>query len=157
MEMKKRPNPTELINKVSSKLGRALPQYPDFKAGDTIRVYVKVIEGEKTRIQPFEGVVIKKTKGGVRASFIVRKISNGVGVERIFPLHSPVIDRIMLVSQGEVRRAKLYYLRALRGRKGRIKSEYVYQDTVVDTPEETTPSDTDKSGASDVSAKAAQG
>lgn len=156
--MKKRPNPTELINKVSSKLGRDLPQYPDFKAGDTIRVYVKVIEGEKTRIQPFEGVVIKKTKGGVRASFIVRKISNGVGVERIFPLHSPVIDRIMLVSQGEVRRAKLYYLRALRGRKGRIKSEYVYQDTVMDTPEETKPSDdTDKLGASDVSAKAAQG
>lgn len=139
--MKKRPDPTSLIKKVNQRLNRKLPQYPAFKVGDTVRVFVKVKEGEKTRVQPYEGVVIKKKGGGASASFVVRKISGGVGVERVFPLYSPVVDRIMLVSQGQVRRAKLYYLRELQGRKGKIRSEYVYQDTIAET--EPKPEDKD--------------
>jgi large subunit ribosomal protein L19 len=96
---------------------------PDFKVGDTVRVHVKIIEGDKERIQVFEGVVISRANGGNRATFTVRKISYGVGVERIFPLHSPRIDKIEVVSRGRVRRAKLYYLRALSGKAARIKSE----------------------------------
>ena len=88
---------------------------PHFKPGDTVRVHAKIIEGDKERIQVFEGVVISRANGGSRASFTVRKISYGVGVERIFPLHSPRIDRIEVVTSGRVRRAKLYYLRELSG------------------------------------------
>ncbi|HPD55606.1 MAG TPA: 50S ribosomal protein L19 [Smithellaceae bacterium] len=94
---------------------------PSFKAGDTIKVYVRIIEGQKQRIQAFEGVVIRKRRGDSRASFTVRKVSYGVGVERTFPMHSPVIDRIEVVSRGKVRRSRLYYLRSLRGKKARIK------------------------------------
>ena len=94
---------------------------PGFKSGDTIRVFVRIIEGQKQRIQAFEGVVIRKRRGDSRASFTVRKVSYGVGVERTFPLHSPVIDRIEVVTRGRVRRSRLYYLRALRGKKARIK------------------------------------
>lgn len=94
---------------------------PDFRSGDTVRVYVKIVEGQKQRIQAFEGVVIRKKRGQSRASFTVRKVSYGVGVERTFPLHSPVIDRIDVVSRGKVRRTRLYYLRDLRGKKARIK------------------------------------
>jgi len=94
---------------------------PPFKTGDTIKVYVRIIEGQKQRLQAFEGVVIRKRRGDSRASFTVRKISYGVGVERTFPLHSPVIDRIEVVSRGKVRRSRLYYLRNLRGKKARIK------------------------------------
>jgi len=94
---------------------------PAFKSGDTVRVYVRIIEGQKHRIQAFEGVVIRKRRGDSRASFTVRKVSYGVGVERTFPLHSPVIDRIEVVNRGRVRRSRLYYLRALRGKKARIK------------------------------------
>jgi large subunit ribosomal protein L19 len=94
---------------------------PGFKSGDTVRVYVRIIEGQKQRIQAFEGVVIRKRRGDSRSSFTVRKVSNGVGVERTFPLHSPVIDRIEVVTRGRVRRSRLYYLRALRGKKARIK------------------------------------
>jgi len=94
---------------------------PSFKAGDTIKVYVRIIEGQKQRIQAFEGVVIRKRRGDSRASFTVRKVSYGVGVERTFPMHSPVIDRIEVVSRGKVRRSRLYYLRNLRGKKARIK------------------------------------
>lgn len=94
---------------------------PDFIPGDTVRVHVKIKEGEKERIQAFEGVVISKRKGMANASFTVRKVSYGVGVERIFPLHSPVIDRIEVVSKGRVRRSKIYYLRNLRGKAARIK------------------------------------
>jgi large subunit ribosomal protein L19 len=94
---------------------------PGFKSGDTIRVFVRIIEGQKQRIQAFEGVVIRKKRGDSRASFTVRKVSYGVGVERTFPLHSPVIDRIEVVTRGRVRRSRLYYLRALRGKKARIK------------------------------------
>jgi len=94
---------------------------PDFKSGDTIKVYVRIIEGQKQRIQAFEGVVIRKRQGSNRSSFTVRKVSYGIGVERTFPLHSPVIDRIEVVSRGKVRRSRLYYLRSLRGKKARIK------------------------------------
>lgn len=94
---------------------------PSFAAGDTIKVHVKIKEGEKERIQVFQGVVISKTKGGANARIIVRKISNGVGVERVFPLHSPIIDRIEVVTFGRVRRSKIYYLRKLRGKAARIK------------------------------------
>ncbi|NIQ37733.1 MAG: 50S ribosomal protein L19 [Proteobacteria bacterium] len=96
---------------------------PDFKAGDTVRVYVKIIEGDKERTQVFEGVVISKRRGGPRATFTVRKVSYGVGVERIFPLYSPRIDRVELIGRGKVRRAKLYYLRKRRGKAARIKEE----------------------------------
>jgi len=92
-----------------------------FKAGDTVRVHLKIKEGEKERIQVFEGVVIAKKHGGLRETFLVRKVSFGVGVERIFPLHSPRIEKIVVVRKGKVRRAKLYYLRKLKGKAARIK------------------------------------
>ena len=94
---------------------------PDFQSGDTVRVNVRIIEGQKQRIQAFEGVVIRKRRGDCRSSFTVRKVSYGVGVERTFPLHSPVIDSIEVVTRGRVRRSRLYYLRGLRGKKARIK------------------------------------
>ena len=94
---------------------------PEFRAGDTLRVHVRVIEGEKERIQVFEGVCIRRHNDGVRSSYTVRKISYGVGVERIFPLHSPRVAKIEVKTRGKVRRARLYYLRALRGKKARIK------------------------------------
>lgn len=93
---------------------------PDFKPGDTVRVHVKVVEGEKERVQVFPGVVIRKTRGANRASFTVRKVSYGIGVERTFPLCSPRIERIEVVARGQVRRAKLYYLRGLSGKAARI-------------------------------------
>ena len=96
---------------------------PDFKSGDTVNVHVKISEGEKERIQVFQGVVIKKTGGFSSARFTVRKISSGVGVERIFPLYSPSIDKIEIITQGKVRRSKLYYLRNLRGKAARIKEK----------------------------------
>jgi large subunit ribosomal protein L19 len=96
---------------------------PEFAAGDTIRVNVRVREGDKERIQAFEGVCIARKHGGVHETFTVRKISSGVGVERIFPLHSPSIDAIKLVRRGRVRRAKLYYLRRLRGKAARIREK----------------------------------
>ena len=98
---------------------------PDFKVGDTVRVHAKIIEGDKERIQVFEGAVISRANGGNRATFTVRKISYGVGVERIFPLHSPRIDKIEVVTRGRVRRAKLYYLRELSGKAARIKGTRV--------------------------------
>ena len=96
---------------------------PVFKAGDTVKVHVKIKEGEKERIQVFQGIVISKRKGRTNASFTVRKVSYGVGVERIFPLHSPVIDKIEVISQGRVRRSKIYYLRKLQGKAARIKEK----------------------------------
>ncbi len=94
---------------------------PEFRAGDTVKVYVRIVEGQKQRIQAFEGVVIRKKRGQSRSSFTVRKVSYGVGVERTFPLHSPIIDRIDVITHGKVRRSRLYYLRELRGKKARIK------------------------------------
>jgi len=96
----------------------------DFKAGDTVSVGVKVIEGSRSRVQIFEGVVIARSSGaGLSKTFTVRKISNGVGVERIFPYHSPIIDSIKVLKKGKVRRAKLYYLRNLKGKAARIKTK----------------------------------
>lgn len=94
---------------------------PSFRPGDTVRVHVKVVEGNRSRIQVFTGVVLRRQGGGVRETFTVRKISFGVGVERTFPLHSPVIEKIEMESRGMVRRAKLYYLRDLRGKAAKIK------------------------------------
>ena len=94
---------------------------PDMRPGDTVRVHVKVREGDKERIQVFEGLVIAQHRGGARATFTVRKVSFGQGVERIFPLHSPIIDRIEVVRSARVRRAKLYFLRKLRGKAARMR------------------------------------
>ncbi|CQR47717.1 50S ribosomal protein L19 [Paraliobacillus sp. PM-2] len=95
--------------------------HPDFRPGDTVKVHLKVVEGNRERIQVFEGVVIKRQNGGISETFTVRKISYGVGVERTIPLHSPRIDKIEVSRRGKVRRAKLYYLRNLRGKAARIK------------------------------------
>ena len=94
---------------------------PEFRAGDTVRVHVRLVEGNRERVQAFEGIVIAISGSGVRRTFIVRKVSYGVGVERIFPLHSPKLDAIEVVRRGQVRRAKLFYLRQLRGKAARIK------------------------------------
>ena len=94
---------------------------PAFRPGDTVKVHVRVVEGNRERIQVFQGVVIRRQGGGVRETFTVRKVSFGVGVERTFPVHSPIVDHIEVVTRGDVRRAKLYYLRELRGKKAKIK------------------------------------
>ena len=98
---------------------------PAFIPGDTVRVHVKIKEGDKERIQVFQGVVISKRKGSVNATFTVRKVSYGVGVERVFPFHSPIIDKVELVTHGRVRRAKIYYLRKLRGKAARIREKRI--------------------------------
>ena len=100
---------------------------PDFRPGDTLDVGVRVVEGNRSRVQHFQGVVIRRQGGGVRETFTVRKVSFGVGVERTFPVHTPVIETIKVVTRGDVRRAKLYYLRELRGKKAKIKEK---RDTV---------------------------
>ena len=100
-------------------------EVPQFEVGDTVKVYVKVVEGTRERLQAFEGIVIAKKNGGVRESFTVRRVSFGIGIERTFQLHSPRVDKIELVRHGKVRRAKLYYLRALTGKKARIKERRV--------------------------------
>jgi len=96
---------------------------PDFRPGDTVKVHAKIREGEKERIQLFQGVVIRRRKGNTGATFTVRKISYGIGVEKIFPLHSPLVDRIEIITRGKIRRARLYYLRKLRGKAARIKEK----------------------------------
>ena len=96
---------------------------PAFRAGDTIKVHVKVIEGTRSRVQVFQGVVIRRHGGGVGETYTVRKVSFGVGVERTFPLHTPIVEKVELVTRGDVRRAKLYYLRDLRGKKAKIKEK----------------------------------
>jgi large subunit ribosomal protein L19 len=110
------------VNKVDPiEKSRLRDDLPDFRAGDTVRVHVRVVEAGRERIQMFQGVVIRRRGGGLRESFTVRKVSFGVGVERTFPLHSPTIATIEVVSRGDVRRAKLYYLRERRGKRARIK------------------------------------
>ena len=109
------------VEKISAKPPRT--EIAEFTPGDTVRVYVKIKEGDKERLQAFEGVVIARKHGGVNATFTVRKISFGHGVERIFPVYSPAIDRVELVRRGAVRRAKLYYLRGLRGKAARIREQ----------------------------------
>ena len=111
-------NPLEMVE-----LEQLRTDLPDFRVGDTVKVHVKIVEGDKERIQSFEGVVIRKKAGGIRSTFTVRKISYGIGVERIFPTHSPRIDRVDVISRGKVRRAKLFYLRGLKGKAARIRGE----------------------------------
>ena len=103
--------------------GRLRSDLPEFRAGDTVKVNVKVVEGTRSRIQAFQGVVIRRHGGGIGETFTIRKMSFGTGVERTFPLHSPSVDSLELISRGDVRRAKLYYLRALHGKKAKIKEK----------------------------------
>ena len=110
--------PTDLVDHQSLR-----DNVPDFGAGDTLKVHVRVVEGNRKRIQLFEGVVIKRQGSGIRETFTVRKLSFGVGVERTFPLHSPIIDRIEVVTRGDVRRAKLYYLRDRIGKRAKVKEK----------------------------------
>ena len=112
---------SKLINELDQASLRS--DVPAFRPGDTVKVHVKVVEGNRSRIQVFAGVVIARAGDGVRESFTVRKVSFGVGVERTFPLHSPIIDRIEVDRRGDVRRAKLYYLRGLRGKAAKIKEK----------------------------------
>ena len=107
---------------------------PEFRAGDTLKVHVKVVEGTRSRIQVFQGVVIRRQGGGIRETFTVRKVSFGVGVERTFPLHSPIFEQIEVVTRGDVRRAKLYYLRNLTGKATRIKERKVRPNAGQNTP-----------------------
>ena len=111
-------NPTDVIDRESLR-----DDVPDFAPGDNLKVHVRVVEGNRERIQVFQGVVIRRQGGGVRETFTARKVSFGVGVERTFPVHSPIVDHIELVTRGDVRRAKLYYLRELRGKKAKIKEK----------------------------------
>jgi large subunit ribosomal protein L19 len=120
----------EQLDKLSA--GREIP---DFEPGDTVVVNVKVVEGERTRIQAYEGVCIGRAGGGLNESFTVRKISYGEGVERVFPLYSPMIDSIKVVRRGKVRRAKLYYLRGLRGKKARITESQAHGQEEGSIPE----------------------
>lgn len=113
-------NKIELIEREQMRM-----DLPDFTPGDTVKVHVKIKEGEKERLQAFQGVVISKRLGSINATFTVRKVSYGVGVERIFPMHSPSIDRVEVITRGRVRRGKLYYLRNLRGKAARIREKRV--------------------------------
>ena len=110
---------TNLIDQIDAASLR--DDVPDFQAGDTLKVHVKVVEGSRTRTQVFQGVVIARQGGGVSETFTIRKISFGVGVERTFPVHTPTVEKIEVVARGDVRRAKLYYLRNLRGKAAKIK------------------------------------
>jgi len=94
---------------------------PAFRSGDTVKVHLRIVEGEKERIQVFQGAVLRLRRGGVNSTFTVRKVSDGVGVERVFPMHSPFIEKVEVLTQGKVRRSRLYYLRALKGKAARIK------------------------------------
>ena len=111
------------MTNVITELGNAIKRddVPDFRAGDTVNVHVKVVEGNRSRVQQFQGVVIRVQGSGIGRTFTVRKVSFGVGVERTFPLHSPIFEKIEVVTRGDVRRAKLYYLRNLRGKAAKIK------------------------------------
>jgi large subunit ribosomal protein L19 len=109
-------NPTDLVERPYLRA-----DVPDFRAGDTVRVAVRVVEGERERVQTFEGIVIRRRGSGLSKTFTVRKLSFGVGVERTFPVHSPMISRIEVVTRGDVRRAKLYYLRSRVGKKAKVK------------------------------------
>lgn len=112
--------PLPLIQKIESEFLRA-DTLPEFRSGDRVRVHVKIREGEKERIQAFEGYVIRRNRGGSRATFTVRKVSHGVGVERVFPDNSPNVDKVEVLARGKVHQARLYYLRALSGKAARIK------------------------------------
>jgi large subunit ribosomal protein L19 len=111
-------NPTDLVDQLGLRA-----DVPDFAPGDTLRVHVRVVEGNRERVQVFEGFVLRRQGGGIRETFTVRKLSFGVGVERTFPLHSPIIAKIEVVSHGDVRRAKLYYMRDRIGKAARVKEK----------------------------------
>ncbi len=112
---------TNVVDQIAAEAKR--DDVPDFRAGDTLKVHVKVVEGNRSRVQVFQGVCIKVQGSGVGRTFTVRKVSFGVGVERTFPLHTPVIEKIEVATRGDVRRAKLYYLRSLRGKAAKIKEK----------------------------------
>ena len=112
---------TNIVDQVAAESRR--DDVPDFRAGDTLKVHVKVVEGNRSRVQVFQGVCIKVQGSGIGRTFTVRKVSFGVGVERTFPLHTPIIDQIEVATRGDVRRAKLYYLRNLRGKAAKIKEK----------------------------------
>jgi large subunit ribosomal protein L19 len=111
-------NPTDLVERPYLR-----DSIPDFRSGDTVRVHVRVVEGERERVQVFEGIVIRRRGSGLSKTFTVRKLSFGVGVERTFPLHSPMIAKIEVVTRGDVRRAKLYYLRSRVGKRAKVKEK----------------------------------
>src|SRR6266498_3213811 len=117
-------NPTDLVDR-----GSLRDDIPEFGPGDTVKIHVRVVEGNRSRVQVFQGVVIRRQGSGVRETFTVRKISFGVGVERTFPVHTPIIEKIEVVTRGDVRRAKLYYLRELRGKAAKIKERRVSAPT----------------------------
>ena len=108
-----------IIDKIDSEQMRS--DHPDFRPGDTVKVYIRIVEGNKERVQVFQGVVLKRKRGNMNATFTVRKISNGVGVEKTFALHSPRLESVEIVSRGKVRRSRLFYLRERRGKSARIK------------------------------------
>ncbi|GAA2079156.1 50S ribosomal protein L19 [Aeromicrobium halocynthiae] len=112
---------TNVVDQIAAEAKR--DDVPDFRAGDTLKVHVKVVEGNRSRVQVFQGVCLKVQGSGVGRTFTVRKVSFGVGVERTFPLHTPVIEKIEVATRGDVRRAKLYYLRSLRGKAAKIKEK----------------------------------
>lgn len=111
-------NPIDIVDS-----GALRSDIPDFRAGDTVKVHVRVVEGNRSRIQVFQGVVLARSGDGVRETFTVRKVSFGVGIERTFPVHSPILEKIEVVTRGAVRRAKLYYLRGLRGKAAKIREK----------------------------------
>lgn len=127
----------DIVHKIANE--SLVKNIPDFRPGDTIAVHTKVIEGDKERIQVFKGIVIRRKRGGVSSSFTVRKVSYGVGVERVFPLHSPLVNKIEVVSRGKVRRSRLYYLRDLSGKAARIEERAYGEDSsevAVEIPDE---------------------
>ncbi|SKA90459.1 large subunit ribosomal protein L19 [Paucidesulfovibrio gracilis DSM 16080] len=115
----------EIIKKIEQEHMRL--DVPAFKAGDTVKVHLRIIEGEKERIQVFQGAVLRVRRGTTDSTFTVRKVSDGIGVERVFPMHSPYIERVEVVSEGKVRRSRIYYLRGLRGKAARIKSKQIWE------------------------------
>jgi large subunit ribosomal protein L19 len=121
---------TDTLPVIKAIESRQIKAHPEFRVGDTVRVFVKIKEGDKERVQAFEGVVIKRTRNGVRGTFTVRKISYGVGVERVFPFNSPMLDKIDVASHGAVRRARLFYLRDLQGKKARIREKKEVEQAV---------------------------
>ena len=136
---------------------------PQFRAGDELKIHVRVIEGNKSRLQVFQGIVIRRQGDGIRETFTIRKVSYGVGVERTFPVHTPVIEKIELIKKGDVRRAKLYYLRDLRGKAAKIREKRDgvegYGDGITSTPEltpELTPEVTEVAQAAEVAAPAVE-
>jgi large subunit ribosomal protein L19 len=131
----------EQIAKLTAKMAEGGKSVPEFRPGDTLKVGVRVVEGERTRIQNYEGVCIARSNRGMGSNFTVRKISFGEGVERVFPLYSPNVESITVVRKGAVRRAKLYYLRALRGKSARIAERRDTRNDVKSTPKDITPKD----------------